>query len=665
MKCFLCRSLPAIAFVLLTSWLLADESRSPSPPPPRSGGEGGKRLPSPPTGGRGVGGNVQDFVFLAEARPILVRLHVRVEGKPLSAAWDEFMKYLFADLDFNGDGVLSKEEAERAPRADQLIGAGAGAINNGRLFGLAAASLTMKELDTDKDGKVSRGELSTYYRENGLPPFQFQFDTSSNDAGGMMALYLGGSRPDPEVEKVSRAIFDLLDTDKDGKLTQKEWDAAPALLLARDENEDEIVSAQEVTPEDKPKGNRDSAAMMMALSQKSGATTSPLLVPISVSGQAPPELVHRLRERYDPSFKKTEVKLLDKIGGFMSKEAMPAPPKKQEAKLEPRPKANEVKKEEKKEPPTKLTRRQLHLDEATFGRLDANKDGALDDKELAAFVQREPDLCLTVSFDDKAEKFLTLASVAGRSAALADKVQMHDAFGFLDLGATRLELRRGDDDKPSKRLRELVQSQFSVQFKQADKDNNGYLDEKEAKESRLFGNAFKRIDRDGDGKLYEKEIWAFIERAMELQRRAAAGCATLVLRDQSRGLFDLLDTNRDGRLSVREINRAPKLLRQLDRQNKGYVRWEDIPKSYRLTLRRGSRKPPTNIQEAFIVERYFGDDEEETPALRGPAWFRKMDRNRDGDVSRKEFLFGEELFRKLDADGDGLISLEEAEKAKR
>jgi hypothetical protein len=26
----------------------------------------------------------------------------------------------------------------------------------------------------------------------------------------------------------------------------------------------------------------------------------------------------------------------------------------------------------------------------------------------------------------------------------------------------------------------------------------------------------------------------------------------------------------------------------------------------------------------------------------GPEWFRKMDRNRDGDVSRKEWLFSEE-----------------------
>jgi Ca2+-binding EF-hand superfamily protein len=45
------------------------------------------------------------------------------------------------------------------------------------------------------------------------------------------------------------------------------------------------------------------------------------------------------------------------------------------------------------------------------------------------------------------------------------------------------------------------------------------------------------------------------------------------------------------------------------------------------------------------------------------VWFRKMDRNRDGDVSRKEFLFAAEEFRRLDRDGDGLISAAEAAKA--
>jgi hypothetical protein len=38
-----------------------------------------------------------------------------------------------------------------------------------------------------------------------------------------------------------------------------------------------------------------------------------------------------------------------------------------------------------------------------------------------------------------------------------------------------------------------------------------------------------------------------------------------------------------------------------------------------------------------------------------------MDRNGDGDVSRREFLGTDEQFREIDTDGDGLISVEEAE----
>ena len=43
-----------------------------------------------------------------------------MDGKPVEAAYDDFMKYLFAYLDVNGDGVLSKVEAERAPSVDQI-----------------------------------------------------------------------------------------------------------------------------------------------------------------------------------------------------------------------------------------------------------------------------------------------------------------------------------------------------------------------------------------------------------------------------------------------------------------------------------------------------------------------------------------------------------------
>ena len=44
-------------------------------------------------------------------------------------------------------------------------------------------------------------------------------------------------------------------------------------------------------------------------------------------------------------------------------------------------------------------------------------------------------------------------------------------------------------------------------------------------------------------------------------------------------------------------------------------------------------------------------------SLTGPLWFQRMDRNRDGDVSLREFPGPLDQFHVLDRDGDGLISL--------
>ena len=95
--------------------------------------------------------------------------------------------------------------------------------------------------------------------------------------------------------------------------------------------------------------------------------------------------------------------------------------------------------------------------------------------------------------------------------------------------------------------------------------------------------------------------------------------------------------------------------------------------------RRGSRGQP--FSRAFTILRLCGRSLErlavQQPAQKfasirmpttgvpvqpqkGPVWFRKMDRNADGDVSR-EFLGTKAEFDAIDTDHDDLISLEEAE----
>ncbi|AMV29731.1 transaldolase/EF-hand domain-containing protein [Gemmata sp. SH-PL17] len=106
------------------------------------------------------------------------------------------------------------------------------------------------------------------------------------------------------------------------------------------------------------------------------------------------------------------------------------------------------------------------------------------------------------------------------------------------------------------------------------------------------------------------------------------------------GLFDLLDADRDGQLSVAELRRAKTALADAVPTDTGVS----------LVIVPGIAKPP-----AVPLIRTFTREA-------GPQWFRAMDRNGDGFVSVREFLGTPEQFRKLDRDGDGLLSAEEAEK---
>jgi Ca2+-binding EF-hand superfamily protein len=194
----------------------------------------------------------------------------------------------------------------------------------------------------------------------------------------------------------------------------------------------------------------------------------------------------------------------------------------------------------------------------------------------------------------------------------------------------------------------------------ADTDNNGYVDKKEA-ERNVFSGLFEFIDRDGDGKIFEKEITAYIDQMEALQKKANAGRVTLSVADQGRGLLDLLDTNHDTRLGLRELRNAPHVLAELNKTAEGSLARKDIPRNYTVTTMRGA--VGMGYPASVAARRGGTMPAESAPEGPGPLWFRKMDRNRDGDVSLQEFLGTPEQFQQLDTDHDGLISLAEAEAA--
>ncbi len=137
MKHFFCLAVVGLACFCSISWVSAEK-------------------PTPGADAPGSPDSTFDLLYLGENRPILFRLHVTVEGRPLSALWDDHVTRVFKYLDVNRDGVLDRGEVQRMPSADALFG--------GRF---RAGSPMRNQLDVNGDGKVTRAELTGYLRRIG------------------------------------------------------------------------------------------------------------------------------------------------------------------------------------------------------------------------------------------------------------------------------------------------------------------------------------------------------------------------------------------------------------------------------------------------------------------------------------------------------------------
>jgi Ca2+-binding EF-hand superfamily protein len=413
-------------------------------------------------------------------------------------------------------------------------------------------------------------------------------------------------------QRLSEALFAHLDLNHDGKLSKEELAKAEESLAKLDLNEDEMIEVDELLP-----GSRNGFGGDFFFYGMRPKSPSSLL--LLQDGEDTSRLVSLLLKHYDKKKK------------------------------------------------GKLNREDCKLDEAVFKQLDRNANGELEPGELVGWFQQPPDLELLVQLRNAsgkdplglgklAAKFLGDGSIAvhnpmNRCMPLAGKLQQTDRkTALLTDGSTLLDMQRAAT-RPEGNNVDSLRGAVLQQFKGALGDRKS-LGKKEGLQHPFISGFFTLADANNDGELTEKELNAFFD----VHAKGAGSFITLSISDHGRALFKLLDTDRDNRLSILELRSAWKVLEPWDTNRDGCICSEEVPQQFELLFTQGSANTPIRYEGGLYREPPKG------PAARkdGPLWFRRMDRNNDGVVSRREFLGSDEDFRRIDTNGDGLIDPKEA-----
>jgi Ca2+-binding EF-hand superfamily protein len=292
-----------------------------------------------------------------------------------------------------------------------------------------------------------------------------------------------------------------------------------------------------------------------------------------------------------------------------------------------------------------LTAAEFGLEADEFARLDGNGDGKLSATELDRWRAGPPDGEVTMAVGDAPDAGKATIARTGGGA-------WPEGFEVRQTEPGRLVLRVGNQTMefavytpPESARKQQMQTLLNGVFPGGresvqDKDLTG-------PQNQFLRVVFDSADFNADGKLTRKEF----ERYFELQRGTTELALALTSTVRTPNLFQMLDENVDGKLGVRELRTAWDRLIVLEPGGSAAVTKAVMQPS--ATLR---------LTQAAYVNLDTSQAQRGSPARSaGPVWFRKMDRNGDGDVSRLEFLGPLDDFAALDADGDGLISQPEVE----
>src|SRR5262249_13792240 len=111
---------------------------------------------------------------------------------------------------------------------------------------------------------------------------------------------------------------------------------------------------------------------------------------------------------------------------------------------------------------------------------------------------------------------------------------------------------------------------YLQQFDSIVDKKKGYVDVKQEKDNMMMPflfYIFPQADRNGDGKLTRKELEAFLD----LMGQGSGAFVTVQVNDQGRSLYNVIDANGDGNLSIREMRTAWQRVKPLCKDGKALL----------------------------------------------------------------------------------------------
>jgi Ca2+-binding EF-hand superfamily protein len=288
-----------------------------------------------------------------------------------------------------------------------------------------------------------------------------------------------------------------------------------------------------------------------------------------------------------------------------------------------------------------------------FKRFDANADGKVSKAELPAEAR---------------ERLAPLFERLGKDEVTLEQFQQfseraRDAMGRPGMGDPEEMFGRLDANRDGKltveEAPERARPMVEAALRRAGKEVSGSLTKDEFVKNMPQGRGGARPPagerRPDSGR--EPRAAANADNGRSPERRVAG--------DQSLGrsptFVQLLDTNRDGRLSKDELSKAAEKFDELDQNHDGQLDSAEligglaVEPEPRREAARGERAPQVSRDE--MMRR---PDEETAGRERSAPFFQRLDRDSDGKISKDEAPEQlKERFGMLDTNGDGFISLDE------